>query len=103
MKQLNDAGRNIQLGSAYVQDLLDRFGGSYVMSIAGYNAGPGRVASWVRQYGDPRSEAVDVVDWIELIPVYETRNYVQRVIENLQVYRYRMHLPPVSIQDDLKR
>ena len=103
VKQLNDAGRNIQLGSAYVQDLLDRFAGSYVMSIAGYNAGPGRVASWVRQYGDPRSEAVDVVDWIELIPVYETRNYVQRVVENLQVYRYRMHLTAVSILDDLKR
>lgn len=103
VKQLNDASRNIQLGTTYVQELLDRFDGSYVMTIAGYNAGPGRVSSWVRLYGDPRTESVDVVDWIELIPVYETRNYVQRVIENLQVYRYRMRQPAISILDDLKR
>jgi soluble lytic murein transglycosylase len=103
VKSLNDASRNLQLGTAYVQDLLDRFGGSYVLAVAAYNGGPGRVASWVRQYGDPRTDATDVVDWIELIPVYETRNYVQRVIENLQVYRYRMHTPAVSIAEDLKR
>jgi soluble lytic murein transglycosylase len=85
-----DAAYNIRLGSAYMTKLLDRFGGSYVLAIAGYNAGPNRVRQWVETYGDPRDPRVDVVDWIERIPFNETRNYVQRVLENLQVYRVRL-------------
>ena len=61
------------------------------MAIAGYNAGPNRVRQWIQTYGDPRTEAVDVVDWIELIPISETRNYVQRVLEAVQVYRARLN------------
>lgn len=57
------------------------------MALAGYNAGPGRVSTWVNRYGDPRSKDVDLVNWIESIPIYETRNYVQRVLEGVYVYR----------------
>lgn len=83
-----DAAYNIRLGSAYLQRLLDRYDGTYVLSIAAYNAGPSRVSEWIRRYGDPREGDSDaMIDWIERIPFSETRNYVQRVIENLQVYR----------------
>ena len=78
---------NVQLGMAHVSDLLKSFGGSYVLSIASYNAGAGRANQWMSTYGDPRSTNADVVDWIERIPFNETRNYVQRVLENTQVYR----------------
>lgn len=87
---LSDAKFNLTLGSAYLDQMLDKFGGSYVLSLAAYNAGPARVAQWLNEQGDPRSRSVDIVDWIELIPVDETRNYVQRVLENLQVYRFRL-------------
>ena len=70
--------------------MIDHFDGSYVLAIAAYNAGPDRVGSWLSLYGDPRDHGVDVVDWIETIPFSETRNYVQRVLENLQVYRHRL-------------
>jgi soluble lytic murein transglycosylase len=86
---LADANFNLTLGSAYLDKMLDKFGGSYVLSIAAYNAGPARVAQWLSDHGDPRDGSIDVVDWIELIPFGETRNYVQRVLENLQVYRLR--------------
>jgi soluble lytic murein transglycosylase len=78
---------NMLLGRAYLEGLIDDFGGSYVLAIAGYNAGPGRVRQWLRGYGDPRGGDFDIVDWIENIPISETRNYVQRVLENLQIYR----------------
>jgi soluble lytic murein transglycosylase len=86
---LADANFNLTLGSAYLDKMLDKFGGSYVLSIAAYNAGPARVMQWLNDHGDPRDGSIDVVDWIELIPYGETRNYVQRVLENLQVYRLR--------------
>ena len=86
----SDPEYNIVLGSAYLSELIDRFNGSWVMAIAGYNAGPNRVRNWLQTYGDPRTESVDVVDWIELIPISETRNYVQRVLEAVQVYRARL-------------
>jgi soluble lytic murein transglycosylase len=100
-----DPAYNIRLGSSYMQDLLDRFNGSYVLSIAAYNAGPGRVREWLDTFGDPRAEGVDVVDWIELIPIYETRNYVQRVMEALHVYRCRMNggRHKLMIEEDLRR
>ncbi len=81
---------NIKLGSAYMGGLLKRYDGNYALSIAAYNAGPGRVNSWLKSYGDPRNGDVDIIDWIELIPIYETRNYVQRVLENTYIYRLRL-------------
>ena len=81
-----DPQYNVSLGRAYLSDMVSRFGGSYVMALAAYNAGPGRVNEWMRN-GDPRAGTEAAVDWIELIPFSETRNYVQRCMENLQVYR----------------
>jgi soluble lytic murein transglycosylase len=69
--------------------LLAEQGGSYILTFAAYNAGSQRVKEWIDAYGDPRKPGVDPVDWIERIPFTETRNYVQRVFENLQIYRLR--------------
>jgi len=98
-----DPGYNATLGAAHLGDLVDNFGGSYVMTFAAYNAGASRVDQWVRSHGDPRDPKVDVVNWIELIPFTETRNYVQRIMENLQVYRARLGSPVLSIEADLRR
>lgn len=100
-----DSGYNIKLGQAYLGQMLNRFDGSYILAIASYNAGPSAAARWVRQFGDPREPGVDVIDWVESIPYRETRNYVQRVIENLQVYRARMGGPMLAevIVRDLRR
>jgi soluble lytic murein transglycosylase len=85
----SDPAYNVTLGAAELGGLLEDFRGSYVMSFAAYNAGRGSLKKWVDRYGDPRDRKVDAVDWVELIPFAETRNYVQRVMENLQVYRAR--------------
>jgi soluble lytic murein transglycosylase len=86
-----DAGYNATLGAAFLGEQLDRFNGSYVLTFAGYNAGPNRATEWVSRYGDPRGKDVDeVVDWIERIPYTETRSYVQRVMENYEVYKMRI-------------
>ncbi len=77
---------NIRLGSTYFQSMLNYFGGSYPLAVAAYNAGPGNVNKWLRANGDPRMPGVDMIDWIERIPIFETRNYVQRVLENAVVY-----------------
>ncbi len=77
---------NIQLGATYLKGLMDQFDNTTPYAVAGYNAGPGRVHEWLGTYGDPRTGAVDVLDWIEQIPFGETRNYVERVIENEVVY-----------------
>ena len=82
-----DASHNIRLGTAYLQDMLTRFDNCLPLAAAAYNAGPHRVAQWLDENGDPRTGPVDMVDWIELIPVGETRNYVQRVTENVVMYR----------------
>jgi len=82
-----DTSHNMRLGSGYLAQLSDRFGGVLPFVIAGYNAGPGRVDEWVGTYGDPRAGAIPMLDWMELIPFTETRNYVQRVLENMAVYR----------------
>jgi soluble lytic murein transglycosylase len=84
--------QNVLIGSAYLNDLLDRFGGSYPLALAAYNGGPRRVNEWLAEFGDPRKGGIDWVDWIEMIPVYETRNYVQRVMENYVVYKEHMKL-----------
>jgi soluble lytic murein transglycosylase len=83
----SDGGYNLTLGSAYIAKLLDDFGGSYALAIAAYNAGPGRVRQWLGDYGDPRGRQIAMVDWIEAIPFTETRLYVQRVLESVQIYR----------------
>ena len=82
-----DPAYNMRLGTAYLGGLLEQFGGSMPYAVAGYNAGPGRVADWLATNGDPAAGGLGMVDWIELIPFGETRNYVQRVVENVVVYR----------------
>jgi peptidoglycan lytic transglycosylase len=83
----SDGVYNLTLGRAYIEKLLDDFGGSYALAIAAYNAGPGRVRQWLGDYGDPRGRQIAMVDWIEAIPFTETRLYVQRVLESVQIYR----------------
>jgi soluble lytic murein transglycosylase len=99
--KLFEPAYNIRLGRSYLASLVDDFGGSYVLAIASYNAGPGRAREWMRSFGDPRQPNVDVVDWIEMIPFEETRGYVQRVMENLQVYR--RNIAPTQTAFDIER
>ena len=86
---VSDPVYNTQMGAAELSALLSEYKGSHIMTFAGYNAGRGRVRDWIKAYGDPRDPNVDPVDWVERIPFSETRNYVQRVMENLAVYRAR--------------
>lgn len=86
-----DTDYNIQLGSTYIQRMLNYYNGSYPLAIAAYNAGPGNVNKWLAANGDPRTGSVDIVDWIEKIPLDETKGYVQRVLENAVMYD---HLNP---------
>jgi len=86
-----DTAYNATLGAHYLGEQIDTFGGSYILTFIAYNAGPRRVPDWINRYGDPRGQSIDdVVDWIERIPFVETRNYVQRVMENYQVYKSRL-------------
>jgi soluble lytic murein transglycosylase len=87
---LSNPSYNMQLGMATLTEYLNRWDGSYILAIASYNAGPGNVRNWIEANGDPRDAGVDPIDWIESIPYPETRNYVQRVLENLEVYRNRL-------------
>jgi len=82
-----DAAYNMRLGSLFLTNLVAGFDGSYIMAAAAYNAGPSRPRQWAKQFGDPRDPSVDAIDWVEQIPFAETRNYVQRVMENVMVYR----------------
>jgi soluble lytic murein transglycosylase len=86
---LKDPVYNMQMGAAELSNLFGGYNGSYILTFAGYNAGRGRVKQWIAAYGDPRDPRVDPVDWVERIPISETRNYVARIMENLQVYRAR--------------
>ena len=88
-RMVSDPVYNTQMGAAELSALLSEYKGSHIMTFAGYNAGRGRVRDWVKAYGDPRDPNVDAIDWVERIPFSETRNYVQRVMENVQVYRVR--------------
>jgi len=98
-----DPAYNTQMGAAEVSALFKEYTGSYVMTFAGYNAGRGRVRQWVAQHGDPRDAKVDAVDWVERIPMAETRNYVQRVMENLQVYAARLGASVATVEPNLHR
>lgn len=102
---LTNTNYNLRLGTTFIQNQLAIFDGSYVLALAGYNAGPRRVREWMAQIGDPRDANVDPVDWVEMIPVYETRNYVQRILESLQIYRARLNggQAPLLIIKDLRR
>jgi soluble lytic murein transglycosylase len=103
-KLMADPVYNVQLGAAELGDLIADYRGSYILSFAGYNAGRGRVRDWVERFGDPRDPNVDPIDWVERIPFSETRNYVQRVLENLQVYRVRFGGgTKLLIEADLRR
>ncbi|WAC24813.1 transglycosylase SLT domain-containing protein [Blastomonas sp. SL216] len=82
----DDTQYNIQLGAGYFSRMMDYFGGSYPLAVAAYNAGPGNVNKWLRANGDPRMGGIDIVEWVERIPIFETKNYVQRVLENAVVY-----------------
>jgi len=92
-KLTRDPAYNVTLGSQYLSEMLQRFGGSYELALAAYNAGPNRVARWLDSIGDPRAGKIDMVDWIEMIPFRETRNYVQRIMEGVGVYRDRLNGP----------
>ena len=100
---VSDPVYNTQMGAGEVSALLKDYRGSFVLSFAGYNAGRGRVQQWVAQHGDPRDPEVDAVDWVERIPFAETRNYVQRVMENLEVYRERFGEVTAAIEPNLHR
>ncbi len=90
-KLTSDANYNARLGVAYLNEQLDKFHGSYVLTFAAYNAGPARAREWIERFGDPRGKSLyEVIDWIEMIPFPETRSYVQRIMENLQIYKIRL-------------
>lgn len=96
---------NMMLGAAHLRDLVDEFGGSYAMALAAYNAGGPRVWQWIDQFGDPRSAKMDPIDWVERIPFTETREYVQKILESVQVFRARLAGPEKALQltSDLNR
>ena len=96
-----DAEYNAILGGAFLGTLIDRYDGSLILALVAFNAGPGRADQWIESYGDPRRAGVDPIDWIERIPFDETRNYVQRVLENLQVYRARLGDAELRLADDI--
>ncbi|THF52500.1 lytic transglycosylase domain-containing protein [Allorhizobium terrae] len=101
-KLTQDAGYNATLGAHYLGEQIDKFGGSYILTFIAYNAGPNRVPDWIARYGDPRGKPLDdVVDWIERIPFPETRGYVQRVMENYEIYKTRLGQKP-DIEHDLR-
>ena len=100
---VSDPVYNTQMGVAEVSALFREYTGSYIMTFAGYNAGRGRVRQWVAQHGDPRNPKIDAVDWVERISLAETRNYVQRVMENLQVYAARFGASVATVEPNLHK
>jgi soluble lytic murein transglycosylase len=93
-----DETYNMRLGTEFLARLVTRFGGSYPLAAAAYNAGPGNLNKWLAKYGDPRDGKTDLIDWIEAIPFEETRTYVHRVMENLAIYRNRAGLKSLAAQ-----
>jgi soluble lytic murein transglycosylase len=100
---LADAAFNAQLAAAHLGELLAEQRGSYILTFAAYNAGGKRVKQWIDAYGDPRKPGVDPIDWVERIPFTETRNYVQRVTENLGVYRVQFGEAAPTPDETIKR
>ena len=102
---LDDPDYNMRLGSAYLGSMINNFGGSYVMAVASYNAGPNHMPNWTSICGDPRSSTTDPIDFIECIPISETRNYVMRAMETMEVYRAKLNggHAPLTLSKDLKR
>ncbi|CAN7164162.1 lytic transglycosylase domain-containing protein [Phenylobacterium sp. LjRoot225] len=102
---LDEPEYNMRLGSSFLGQLVNQFSGSYVMAVAGYNAGPGRPTAWAGYCGDPRGGSTDPIDFIECIPFSETRNYVMRVLEGMQVYRAKLNggSAPATLSSDLAR
>lgn len=100
----SDPAYNARLGQAHLGELMEDWKGSYILAFASYNAGGGNVKKWIDAYGDPRKSGIDPIDWVERIPFTETRNYVQRVMENLQVYRNRLDgRSALLIEGDFRR
>lgn len=101
-KLTRDANYNARLGVAYLNSQFEKFGGSYILTFAAYNAGPRRAEEWIERFGDPRGKPLyEVIDWIESISYPETRSYVQRLMENLQVYKTQLGQKS-SIEQDLR-
>ncbi len=101
---VTDASYNARLGTAYLHQQMQKFGGSLILTFAAYNAGPRRAQDWIERYGDPRGKSTAfVIDWVEQIPYSETRNYVQRVMENYQVYKARLKGSKLNIDSALSR
>lgn len=99
---LTDHSYNARIASAYIADRMAELGGWYTVSLAAYNAGPGRARQWIRENGDPRTNAIDPIDWMERIPIEETRHYVEKVLANIQVYRARLgEAQPLRLVEDL--
>jgi soluble lytic murein transglycosylase len=102
VSKLTDPSHNVTLGSSHLSHLLDEFNGSYILATAAYNAGNTPIHRWLAQLGNPHQGKIDVVDWIELIPYGETRNYVMRVLENVTLYRSLDGAPKKTLIEDLK-
>ena len=100
----SDGDYAARMGALHLNDLLKQWDGSYILAAVSYNAGPHRAKTWIRTYGDPRESDVDAIDWVEKIPFSETRNYVMRVMENMQVYRARLgnDTAPNRLDQDLR-
>ena len=96
-KLMDNPQYNVELGATYLQHLIDGYSGFYPLAIAAYNAGPTNVNQWIREFGDPRSGKIDITDWIELIPINETRNYVQRVMESYYLYKLKFSEKPRTV------
>ncbi|XSG82567.1 MAG: transglycosylase SLT domain-containing protein [Methyloligella sp. ZOD6] len=103
--RLTEPAYNVQLGEAHLGDLIKNYDGSYFLALVAYNAGPRRVTQWVEAFGDPRDPSVDPIDWVESIPFTETRHYVVKIMESLQLYRSRLHGKEKALQlwQDLNR
>jgi soluble lytic murein transglycosylase len=102
---VSDASYNTMIASAYAADRMAEFSGSYVLALSSYNAGPGRTRQWIREFGDPRKAGIDPIDWIERIPIVETRRYVAKVLSNIQIYRARLgeEANALRLEQDLSR
>jgi soluble lytic murein transglycosylase len=103
--KLHEAAYNVALGNAHLRDLVDDFNGSYILTLVAYNAGPGRSRQWSELYGAPTDAASDPIDWVERIPFYETREYVKKIMESMQVYRALLEGPQkaLRLKEDLYR